>query len=268
MTHRFRNRLGTTFLVGMFCVACGGSEFTGTSGNSQTGAGGNSSGGSSSGGTSNSAGSTDLGGSSGASAGGDGGQTNGAGGADASVDAAAGGTDGGVNDSGLSDSGGLVVTPYDAGGSCPNPTLWYPDGDNDGYGSNSVATKSCTKPPGNFTKTTGDCNDDPQRDGADVHPNQTAYFIKGYLTADGTGVSFDYDCKDGETGDGSQPDAPGCGLFSANCTAQKGYVHTSRTGPGQNPLCGSVQELTCKSVLGILGCQDGSKTSVVAYHCR
>ncbi len=67
---------------------------------------------------------------------------------------------------------------------CPK-SLFYKDGDGDGYGDATESKKACEKPQG-YSKLDSDCDDDLK----DVHPNQTSYF-KDPIS--GT-KSFDYNC--------------------------------------------------------------------------
>lgn len=277
--------------VGTCLAACSGGEF-GSSGepNGVTDGGGNPTEGgagstSSAGGAQHSGGSgSNAGGSGGRS--GDGGATSGTGGrtgqggtssGGSATDASAGGQpgSGGASGSGGATGNGGVANTGGTGGAagagggivtldgstCSDPTTWYPDNDQDQYGRSSGAVVSCSAPAdGHWATIGGDCNDDE----GDVHPNATQGQDQPYQTSGGT-TSFDYDCSGQEEGNPNQEGAaPACGVISL-CSGS-GFVKTSRTGTGVNPLCGSTTKATC--VLNGLLCASAFTTVSTGYLCH
>jgi hypothetical protein len=174
-------------------------------------------------------------------------------GADANADAA--GKDAGPTDSGMIDTG----PPLDCDG---GGTLYYPDGDKDGYGRSAELVKRCAKPSGDgWALQGGDCKDnDP-----DVHPQQMTYRGMPYMGADGN-PSFNYDCSDAEEGDPSQQKLEGsCGVLDLLACSNSGYLATERA--GGNPFCGSTTRGFCMAA-GILGCSLSEVPDQPAYRCK
>jgi hypothetical protein len=183
--------------------------------------------------------------------------------ADGRADDAGRAADGSAGGQAGANTGGA---PQDGGaGGCTARTVFYVDGDGDGYGRAAGATVACKKPAtGKWAVHDGDCNDsDPN-----VHPNQTTYFGKPYKLSNGAD-SFDYDCSGMEDPNLSLPIAPAnCGLLSLTLCGGSGYAQTTRTGPGVNPLCGSTVKSTCQAALGILACQTVTETVTEPFGCR
>ena len=273
-------RLSRILLVAVL-PACGGGDFTSKTRSSSTGpdaaldgsapssgsAKGSGGGGNSSGGS---------GADAGASAGGDQGSggTLGTGGTDAGSPgnggaAGAGGSSaGGTASSGGNGNGGV----NGSGGSCPDPTTWYLDVDQDGYGSDTAKTVvSCTQPQGHYVKIGGDCNDNESK----VHPQLTQqevrFFGTPYRARNGTD-SYDYDCSGVETGDPSQPKAGACVWLSVvgNC-AEAGNGYVAETGGGQtssNPFCGSQKLQTCTKTSVVGTCATTTTDAPAPYRCN
>lgn len=180
--------------------------------------------------------------------------------ADAALDAGATSMEGGAADSAIVDAG-----PAPDCGSSPG-TLWYPDGDDDGYGRSAEAVQSCAKPASDkwvWVPLGDDCKDNDLR----VRPGQTAYFGTPYRDADGND-SYDYDCSGSEDGSPRQLALPnGCDgiLDILNCSGT-GYMREARTGPGVNPVCGSTKVGTCTPML--LSCTTAMETNKPPYECK
>jgi hypothetical protein len=142
--------------------------------------------------------------------------------------------------------------------------LWYPDGDDDGYGRSAEAVQTCGKPAGDgWVRLGNDCKDNDD----DVRPGQTSYFGVPYRGADGND-SFDYDCSGSEEGNPSQSSlANGCDgiLDILNCSGT-GYMSEARTGAGVNPVCGSTKVGTCTPML--LSCTTAMQTDRPPYECK
>jgi hypothetical protein len=269
--------------------ACGGGDFTATSGSggslggadaatdgassggtSGDGArsgsggsgGGNSSGGEGSGGRQAGDGGSSAGGnqSTGGSAGID------AGNGGSTLDAGAGGAaEAGPSSGGTMNSGGM----NGGGGGCPDPTTWYFDSDQDGYGSTSAPTvQSCNQPQGHYTKVGGDCDDEKR----DVHPQLTLqekkFFGTPYKTTAGA-ESYDYDCSGAEKGDPGQQTASTCTflMIGGGSCGGSGYSPGSNRGAGFNAYCGSLKFQSCKSVAGV-SCSTTNGSVTTPYGCN
>jgi hypothetical protein len=167
-----------------------------------------------------------------------------------------------VNDDASANDGAVVDAA--ASGDCGNGgVLWYPDGDDDGYGRSAESTKKCAKPSGAWVAHGGDCKDN---DG-NVHPEQALYFGEPFTGADGN-PSFDYDCSNSEDGNPHQSSlADGCDgiLDILNCTGT-GYMRQARTGVGVNAVCGSKKVGTCTPML--LSCTTAMETVSAPYQCK
>lgn len=150
---------------------------------------------------------------------------------------------------------------------------WFRDDDGDEYGGD-VSVTSCEPPAGGGTWTTigGDCDDG----NADVHPEQTAYFVEPYrVTIDGSQRwSYDYDCDGAETGaeqagkTSKNNDCNGGALLGLGCPDRgNGYlpVNSARTGV-VNSYCGSTTLLVCIS--NLLNCDSGVAPASAPYLCH
>lgn len=168
------------------------------------------------------------------------------------TDAGAGGTmDGGAGSGGSMNSGGI----NGAGGACPDPITWYVDNDQDGYGAESAPKiQSCEKPQGHYTKVGGDCQDEERSVHPQLSPQEKKYFGTAYKTLAGV-ESYDYDCSGVETGDPSpsQPRAAMCSLLTLGGCGGSGYSPGTRGGIGTNAYCGSQKFQTCKGSLTCTG---------------
>jgi hypothetical protein len=282
MKYRFA-RSSRVVLVALL-PACGGGDFTATSGSGGSHAGpdaaidGSSSGGTTgdggrpgsggSGGGGNSSGGAGSGGRQTGDGGPGGNQGTGGNGGGSNQDAGAGGAaDGGSSAGGTTNTGGTASGGINgAGGGCSNPITWYVDADQDGYGSTSAPTvKSCSQPQGHYTKVGGDC-DDTKRD---VHPQLDAqekkFFGTPYRTADGAD-SYDYDCSGVETGDPGQQKASTCApLMIGGTCGGTGYSPGMR-GAGLNAYCGSQKFQTCKLVT--VSCSTTTANVTTPYGCN
>jgi hypothetical protein len=245
---------------------------SGMGGEQSTGAGGRSSstGGSSSGGSTSSGGTAATGGRQGNNT-----ADASAGGADGGDDGATGGTAGtnGGGGTGTAGTGGAAATGgAENGGAsgCTNPTMWYLDDDQDGYGSKAIpAMSSCVPPPGHYTKVGGDCDDSNDA----VHPQLTApeiqYFDKPYQTPGGID-SFDYDCSGYEEGDpGQAKAATSCPGLSLGTCGGSGY-RTVSTGNrvAANAYCGSKSYRTCVNTAAALCTAQDVTNFSEAYRCK
>jgi hypothetical protein len=160
---------------------------------------------------------------------------------------------GGIVDSGSGGAADVQLPDAD----CPTPATYFLDADGDGFGRGDTTAPGCELPSG-WAEVGGDCADDV----SGAFPGQTAFFAEGYPVLGG--VSFDFDCDGIETGDQSQnAAAPECS-DDAGCDA-KGYVGTSRTGAGVDPICGSDQLRECS--IQLLSCQEDVST-VEPKRCR
>jgi hypothetical protein len=192
----------------------------------------------------------------------------GSGGGDAgpSTDAGAGGTaDAGPGTDGSTSGGGGGLG---GAGGCPDPTTWYVDIDQDGYGSKTAPTvQSCSQPQGHYTKVGGDCQDNAR----DVHPQLTQqekkFFPTPYKTPTGSD-SFDYDCSGVETGDPSQPKAAAsCPAVSVGTCGGSGYLPSNRGAGIANSYCGSQKFQTCK-VVQLTFCSATPSDVMTPYACN
>ena len=92
---------------------------------------------------------------------------------------------------------------------CIEPSLWYADEDDDGYGDSRRPMRACGT-PAKAARQAGDCVDLDAR----VHPQQESYFGEPHLRDDGS-ESCDYACSGPEEGMQGVPVAPGsCGWLS------------------------------------------------------
>jgi hypothetical protein len=91
---------------------------------------------------------------------------------------------------------------------CPK-SLFYKDGDGDGYGDATESKLACALPQG-YSKYDSDCDDDIK----DVHPSQTTYF-KDPIT--GT-KSFDYNCDNKTEPEHPMATVSKCTLKNGKCT--------------------------------------------------
>ncbi len=147
------------------------------------------------------------------------------------------------------------------GGEACTPSVFYFDGDGDGYGGTTSFT-GCEPPAnGSWVRTGGDCDDSK----SDVNPSQTAYFAHGYVPTGKSTTSFDYNCDGQETESGNSAKA-GC-YGGLNCLGS-GYVAATpqRSGPGVDPFCGSDHAVTC--ALQSLTCTAGPQQQVAPITCH
>lgn len=129
----------------------------------------------------------------------------------------------------------------------PNPTLWYQDADNDGYGNPAVSQAICAMPAG-YVNNADDCDDA----NAAVHPGATEVCDNidnncDGLTDDNVSNSYTW-CQDA--------DGDGYGTFNVimyGCTAPPGYTLTSgdcddsspAVHPGAPEICGNGIDDNC-----------------------
>jgi hypothetical protein len=169
-------------------------------------------------------------------------------GSEASVgDAASDSRDGGVDDASIE--------------ACAH-TVFFLDGDGDGYGGTTSSTGCGPPDTGAWVTKGNDCDDSNPM----VNPGQTAYFTTGYTRSGTSNVSFDYDCDGQETESGSNAKAA-CAYSGLTC-AGSGYLAATpaRSGPGVDAYCGSDEAVTCSVV--DLTCTAGPPvtTSPIACH--
>jgi hypothetical protein len=186
----------------------------------------------------------------------------------APVDAGVGADTGNSTDAGLASDSAVETGPSDAaregaieGGEACVPSVFYFDGDGDGYGGTTTFTGCAPPANGAWVRTGGDCDDSK----ADVNPGQTAYFARGYLPTGKSMTSFDYNCDGEETESGNSPKA-GC-YGGLNCMGS-GYVAAAppRSGPGVDPYCASDRAVTC--ALQALTCAAGPQQQVSPITCH
>jgi hypothetical protein len=142
---------------------------------------------------------------------------------------------------------------------CEPLSIFYKDGDGDGYGQTGATQLACTKPQG-YADKGGDCLDSNNR----VFPGQTQYFAVGYTNASGA-TSYDYDC------DGVETEAPGFVHFTGSCPVCSGIYYVPN-GNGANKYCGSASALACGSgsgsISGAGGCMISSASSPATLPCH
>jgi hypothetical protein len=159
-----------------------------------------------------------------------------------------------------------AMPPIDASLRCDGalPTLYYRDGDGDGYGDPDTATAACVIPDvGAWVENDDDCADGER----DVHPEQTEYFDVGYRSeANLTGTSFDYNCDGSEAGMPGQTEARDCAglLLCGGIGFEKNSARADV--PGINAYCGSNVISECVGS-GLL-CQSFATTSDMWYLCN
>ncbi len=177
---------------------------------------------------------------------------------DAALEAGATIMDGGGADSAIVDAGPAPDCGTSTG------TLWYPDGDNDGFGRSAEAVQTCARPAsGTWVLNGGDCKDND----LNVRPDQTTYFGVPFRGADGND-SFDYDCSGTEEGNPAQLTlANGCGLLELIACSGRGYLARTRTGSNVNPFCGSRDIGMCMAGALGLGCTTAMSTGD-PYECK
>lgn len=183
---------------------------------------------------------------------------------------ATGGTAGASGSAGAGATGGSAgagATGGSAGAGGCTAASWCKDDDNDTYGA-LPAVQSCDPPgpswvkAGSKPKACGDCNDENQY----AFPGSNNCNHTGYPIDNGK-VSFDYNCDGAETECGAYLKATGdCALDPSSpskpCKGD-GYLPTKRTGPGENPYCGSTDYRVCElSSGGVSAC----KATVVQYN--
>ncbi|MBK7214956.1 MAG: putative metal-binding motif-containing protein [Bacteroidales bacterium] len=139
----------------------------------------------------------------------------------------------------------------------PNPTIWYQDADNDGYGNPAVSQAVCNGPAG-YVMSAGDCDDNNQA----VHPGATEVCdnidnnCNGEVDEYSSGAPFWY--FDG--------DNDGFGTNSniyQNCTPLPGYVSSwgdcNDSNAAINPIapeiCGNGIDDNCNGAIDEAGCQ-------------
>ena len=152
----------------------------------------------------------------------------------------------------------------DAG--CATKVELFRDLDGDGYGSAASGHQTMCPQEG-WVERGDDCFDEeltPQNRANLVHPEQTEFFVVGYLRPDQS-ISFDYDCSLQEEPDPASSGAPAAGNCAAaapgSCGTANGFVVPNRSGDGINRLCGSTEVQICMAldeqcVLGARGVVD------------
>jgi hypothetical protein len=183
-----------------------------------------------------------------------------------------GSSSGGLGGAGGSNAAGTPNVPDGGSGTLPDggciPANVYHDVDGDGFGTDSESMFAC--PSLEWVPVGGDCRDDL----LDVNPGQQSHFAVGYASSGPGGVSFDYDCANGEQPDpnnDTNAPAPDCAaLLGLGCTGS-GFENASpaRSGPGIEPRCGSNVLRDCVGD-GLTTC-DPRQTPVansVAFRCR
>jgi hypothetical protein len=202
----------------------------------------------------------------------------------AGTDGSGGGSAGAVGSSaaaaGSSGAGAVAGTPNDrdAGraalpdSGCISTTAYY-DADGDGFGHDEQHTMAC--PSLQWVAVSGDCRDDLPL----VNPGQQDYFGVGYLSSSSPGgISFDYDCVNGEQPDPENdtndlPPAPAdCAtLLGPDCTGG-GFepVEPLREGAGIEPRCGSIVRTRCVlgTLLGNCNAVEEPVDGSVAFRCK
>jgi hypothetical protein len=171
-------------------------------------------------------------------------------------------------DAGASDAA-VETGPTDAtregateGGEACATSVFYFDGDGDGYGGTTTFT-GCEAPAnGSWVRIGGDCDDSKP----DVNPGQAAYFDHGYVPTGKSTSSFDYNCDGVETESGNSAKA-GCYASGLNCLGS-GYVTAtpSRGGPGVDAFCGSDHAVNC--AFQVLTCTAGPQQQVAPITCH
>jgi hypothetical protein len=165
----------------------------------------------------------------------------------ASGNAGAGGTAGGGG-SGTGGSGGCVTK------------TWCFDDDTDGHGNPDNTQSSCSKPGTDWVASCDDCHDG----NSQVHPGASSCHASPFTQADGTTLSFDYDCNGQETVcEGAQKaNEQGCvwsGLLGT-CTGSGYLPNPDRPAQGAafDRYCGSTLWRNCAG--GALGCSALNET--------
>ena len=130
----------------------------------------------------------------------------------------------------------------------------FPDNDGDGYPARSEMRLACACPPRTVAVPNPDvyqgwdCWDDANDRGADVHPNQTAYFDEGYGPGSRRDQRFDYDCDQAVTARYAAIDPQSCtGLLGLVCDMSQGFSRTA-------PACGETGAYVM-CTMGALACQ-------------
>jgi len=108
----------------------------------------------------------------------------------------------------------------------------YEDKDGDGYG-NPDKRVPCSGTTAGVAQT-GDCNDDPAKDGAKVHKYQMDYSKVGY-TKPGGGTSFDYNCDGNQEGVYKVSSLPSA---SSTCLTSKPGGHVGLNSSSDESKCG------------------------------
>ncbi|MEZ4222840.1 MAG: hypothetical protein R3B13_18000 [Polyangiaceae bacterium] len=238
----------------------------GTSGSSGSGAGGSS--GSAGGAGTSSGGATGDGGSPSGGATGDGGAPSGGAGGIGTGGVGTGGVStGGVGTGGIGTggigTGGVGTGGLGTGGGCTVMKTWCQDQDKDGYGDPSTEKQSCLSPGAGWIlkdskpRACEDCNDKEEH----AFPNSTWCDGIGYTVSGG--VSFDFNCDSKETECGApsiKAVGAGCVVDPSSCKGA-GYLPTGRTGPNENPYCGSDKFRVCVS-----SAADECKESIQQYN--
>jgi hypothetical protein len=187
------------------------------------------------------------------------------------------GSPGGSGGFGGAGGGGGAVDPNnpDGGfilpdGGCLTTTVYF-DEDGDGVGDASESQTAC--PSIEWVVVGGDCRDDQPL----VFPGQTQHFAVGYPSpvAGGQGVSFDYDCVNGEQPDpqnATNAAVPTCTtLLGLDCTGS-GFQAASppRSGVGIEPRCGSNVRTRCEleMLLGNCNAVPDTLDESEAFRCK
>jgi hypothetical protein len=185
---------------------------------------------------------------------------------------AGGGVAGIAGSSGAAGAAGTPNDPDGGPGTLPDggclPTTVYHDLDGDTFGDDSDANVAC--PSLEWVTVGGDCRDDL----AVVNPGQTEHFAVGYPAPGG--VSFDYDCANGEQPDPdnvtNDPAPADCAtLLGLDCTGS-GFAPATpaRSGDGIEPRCGSNVRTRCELVMLLGDCDAVQDTldETQAFRCR
>jgi hypothetical protein len=128
----------------------------------------------------------------------------------------------------------------------------YQDLDGDGYGNPGVSFSNCGACPAGSVTNNKDCNDDPTKGGAMVHPGQTGWFSVANPVA-----GFDYDCSGTAEKQPNQLGPSNCGDITVTCgDYASGCVPTcvgsnTTTNPACNGACSHYNQPDCGTMITI-----------------